>query len=328
MKGACDKGLENPLMVRYMTCRPIAVMFILFLAASLACQSLSGSAELTLTPTAVNTPTLAPTATPDPNATPLVGATSIATMGKTDPAQGEETSGDMGTAGPASTEESASGSEGETPVQEETPSNGASAGGGTASACPAGGQNRLLNPSFEGSYAAFGAFKELNHAANWFPWWQDGANNLRPEFKPAEVSVAPNRIHSGNTAQQYFKSFGQFKAGLYQSVLNVTPGSRLQFSAHGQAWSCEEFGLCPNGTSVNPANMLMRVGIDPTGNNNWSADTVVWSAYFNPLDQWQVACVEAVAERDVVTVFLWASPDGPRQNQDVYWDDASLVVVP
>ena len=72
----------------------------------------------------------------------------------------------------------------------------------------------------------------------------------------------------------------------------------------------------------------MRVGIDPTGNNNWSADTVVWSAYFNPLDQWQVACVEAVAERDVVTVFLWASPDGPRQNQDVYWDDASLVVVP
>jgi hypothetical protein len=328
MKGACDKGLENPLMVRYMTCRPIAVMFILFLAASLACQSLSGSAELTLTPTAVNTPTLAPTATPDPNATPLVDVTSIAATGETDPAQGGATSVDMGMAGLASTEESASGSEGETPVQVETPSNGASAGGGTASACPASGQNRLINPSFEGSYAAFGAFKELNHAANWFPWWQDGANNLRPEFKPAEVSVAPNRIHSGNTAQQYFKSFGQFKAGLYQSVLNVTPGSRLQFSAHGQAWSCEEFGLCPNGTSVNPANMLMRVGIDPTGNNNWSADTVVWSAYFNPLDQWQVACVEAVAERDVVTVFLWASPDGPRQNQDVYWDDASLVVVP
>lgn len=316
-------------MARCMTRRTIVMVVFILLAASLACQSLSGEAEPTLTATPVTTPTLAPTATLDPNSTPLASGTSIATPGETDPVQGEETPGNSATADPASTEESASGSEGETPVQEESPASGdGSTSGGTTSACPAGGQNLLMNPSFEGSYTAFGAFKELNHAANWFPWWQDGANNLRPEFKPAEASVVPNRIHSGTTAQQYFKSFGQFKAGLYQSVLNVTPGSRLQFSAHGQAWSCEEFNLCPNGNSVNPANMLMRVGIDPTGDNNWSADTVVWSAYFNPLDQWQVSCVEAVAERDVVTVFLWASPDGPRQNQDIYWDDASLVVVP
>jgi hypothetical protein len=309
-----------------MTRRPVSVMLILLFAAGLACQSLSGSAGPTPTPTAVTTPTLAPTATTDPEVTPLVGGTPIAVTDGTNQAQEEEPAGDSATAGPTSTEESSSGSDGGNPAQEATPDGGG--GGAGASACPAGGQNLLLNPSFEGAYSAFGAFKELNHAANWFPWWQDGANNLRPEFKPAEASVAPNRIHSGNTAQQYFKSFGQFKAGLYQSVLNVTPGSRLQFSAHGQAWSCEEFGLCPDGTSVNPANMLMRVGIDPTGDNNWSADTVVWSAYFNPLDQWQVACVEAVAERDIVTVYLWASPDGPRQNQDIYWDDASLVVLP
>lgn len=316
-------------MVKYMTRRPVAMIFILLLAASLACQSLSGSTEPTSTPTAVTTPTLAPTATSDPNATPLAGGTSIAVTEGADLAQDEEAADGTGTAVPAGTGESSSSSDSENPDQETTPSGGGTSnGGGTARACPAGGPNLLSNPSFEGSYAPFGAFKELNHAPNWFPWWQDGANNLRPEFKPAEASVAPNRIHSGSTAQQYFKSFGQFKAGLYQSVLNVTPGSRLQFSAYGQAWSCEEFDLCPDGNSVNPANMLMRVGIDPTGDNNWAADTVVWSAYFNPLDQWQVACVEAVAERDVVTVFLWASPDGPRQNQDIYWDDASLVVLP
>jgi hypothetical protein len=74
--------------------------------------------------------------------------------------------------------------------------------------------------------------------------------------------------------------------------------------------------------------MLMRVGIDPTGDTNYTANTIIWSPYFNPLDSWQVACIEAIAERDIVTVYLWASPDGPRQNQDVYWDDASLVVVP
>jgi hypothetical protein len=214
-----------------------------------------------------------------------------------------------------------------------TPANGDSSndnsnGGPAASACPTGGQNLLTNPSFEGEFKPFGAFDELNHAPNWFPWWQDGASNLRPEFKPADISVASNRVHGGSKAQQYFKSFGQFKAGLYQSVLNVTPGSRMQFSAHGQAWSCEEFNMCPGGTSVNPANMLMRVGIDPTGDTDWSADTIVWSEYFNPLDQWQIACAEAVADRDIVTVWLWASPDGPRQNQDIYWDDATLVVLP
>ena len=197
-----------------------------------------------------------------------------------------------------------------------------------AVACPATGQNLLLNPSFEGQFKPFGAFNEINHAPNWFPWWKDGENNLRPEFKPAEIATAPNRVHSGSTAQQYFKSFGQFKAGLYQSVLDVPVGSNLQFSAHGQAWSCEQFSMCPDGSSVNPADMLMRVGIDPTGDTNFAAGTVIWSDYFNPLDQWQVACVSAVAERDIVVVYLWASPNGPRQNQDVYWDDAALVVIP
>lgn len=299
------------------------------LVGTLACGTFSGAEEPTTTPTTVATPTLAPTATIDPNATPLGPATDIAATGEESSLSGtiEATS----EAGDTQNDNQETGenqsSDDSTPTNEE-PSGGNPGGSSGVSACPSSGQNLLVNPSFEGEFKPFGAFEELNHAPNWFPWWQDGASNLRPEFKPADISVAPNRVHGGSTAQQYFKSFGQFKAGLYQSVLNVTPGSRLQFSAHGQAWSCEEFNMCPGGTSVNPANMLMRVGIDPTGDTDWSADTVVWSGYFNPLDQWQVACAEAVAERDIVTVFLWASPDGPRQNQDVYWDDATLVVLP
>ncbi|UCG25057.1 MAG: hypothetical protein JSW55_03425 [Chloroflexota bacterium] len=294
--------------------RRLFASITLFLSASLACGVLGGELAPTSTPTVVATPTLAPTATPDPAATPLGAATVVAEVtASTEPielAPTEEPTGSEATA-----ESSPGGGEGGDPGQAVVP-------------CPAAGQNLLLNSSFEGEYKPFGAFAELNHAPNWFPWWQDGENNLRPEFKPAEASIAPNRVHSGARAQQYFKSFGQFKSGLYQSVLNVTPGSRLQFSIYGQAWSCEQNDKCPGGTSVNPANMLMRVGIDPTGDTNWSADTVQWSAYFNPLDQWQIACVEAVAKSEIVTVFLWSSPDGPRQNQDVYWDDGSLVVLP
>lgn len=297
---------------------------LLLLGGGLACETLVGGESATA-PTAVATPTLASTATIDPNATsfdnsinqpsPTVSDAAISLTETTDAsliAPATVTPPIIPTAIPS--DAGGSGDTGDSPI--------------VASSCPAGGKNLLENASFEGEYKPYGAFPELNHAPNWFPWWKDGENNLRPEFKPAEVSIAPNRVLNGSKAQQYFKSFGQFKAGMYQSVLNVPVGSRLQFSAHGQAWSCEKSNSCPNAQSFNAADMLMRVGIDPTGGTDPFSDTIVWSAYFNPIDQWQIACSEAQANSDIVTVFVWASPNGPRQNQDVYWDDASLVTLP
>ncbi|MGD8805560.1 MAG: hypothetical protein PVH65_06895 [Chloroflexota bacterium] len=316
-----------------MTTRTIFFAILMLLLATMACSVLGEEALPTPTATAVATPTLAPTATPDPAATPLGAPTGAPADEATGSATGDASqsgSGEATTDEQATAESGAADGDNGQPAGNEQPGGDQTGGeqAPVAAACPAPGQNLLLNPSFEGDYKPYGAFTELNHAPNWFPWWQDGQNNLRPEFKPAEIAIAPNRVHSGSRAQQYFKSFGQFKSGLYQPVLDITPGTRLQFSIYGQAWSCENNNMCPGGISVNPANMLMRVGIDPTGDTNWSADTVVWSAYFNPLDQWQIACVEAVAEAQKVTVFVWASPDGPRQNQDVYWDDGSLVALP
>ena len=332
MKVACASEAPQKSSNSLMSQRPTIFFILTLILAGIACQLPGSSEEPIPTATVQPTPTLAPTATPDPDATPLGALPTEATEGSENGTVEEnqvttaentpesETSSGEGpsAANPEATSEAQNGGDGGDSGSEEQ----------IAAACPAGGQNLLLNPSFEGEYKPFGAIKELNHAPNWFPWWQDSGGNFRPEYKPAEISTAPNRIHSGNLAQQYFKSFGQFKAGLFQSVLNVPAGSRLQFSAFGQAWSCQEFSTCSDGTSVNPANMLMRVGIDPTGDTDYTANTIVWSPYFNPLDSWQIACIEAVAESDIVTVWLWASPDGPRQNQDVYWDDASLVVVP
>lgn len=302
-------------------------LFLLVLLA-LACSQLPGGDEPTAAPPTADgnaTPTLAPTATVDPNVTATTVVISadatptIATAGTGNP-QGETTPGS------GNGENDSNGSNGSNGDNGSNGSNGNN--GQVTAACPAGGQNLLLNPSFEGEYRPFGAFTELNHAPNWFPWWTDGDNNLRPEYKPAEIGIDPRRVHSGERAQQYFKSHGQFKAGLYQIVLNVTAGSRLQFSAHGQGWSCSDGSQCPGAVSFSPANMLMRVGIDPFGGTDAFSSDIVWSAYFNPIDQWQVACASAVAQGTRVTVFLWASPDSPRQNQDIYWDDASLVVLP
>jgi hypothetical protein len=284
------------------------------LLSGLACGTFGGAAptELAATVTTVSTPTLAPTApapTVDPGASENVpdAPTLVPTI--------EGGLSAQPTTEPGNGEDGGSGGSGD-------------GGSPTLAACPAGGQNLLLNPSFEGQFVPYGAFVELNHAPSWTPWWKDGESNQRPEFKPAEIAVAANRVHSGNSAQQYFKSHGMFKAGLQQTVLSVPLGSHLQFSAHGQAWSCEDASTCRDGSSVNPANMLMRVGIDPKGGTDPFSNAIKWSAYFNPLDQWQVACIEATSEAENVTLYLWASPDGPRQNQDIYWDDATLVVLP
>jgi len=292
------------------------------LLVGLACGSFGGSTPTEPAPTAESlaTPTLAPTATALPVDTAATGAASVPTNVPTiDGSQTGQTGSGSGSGDGGGSSDGGDSGNGD----------GSGNGGSTAAvACPANGQNILVNPSFEGQFVSYGAFKELNHAPPWIPWWRDGENNQRPEFKPAEVGIAANRVHSGNTAQQYFKSFGMFKAGVQQSVLNVPVGSHLQFSAHGQAWSCEEFSMCADGSSVNPSNMFMRVGIDPKGGTDPFSNAIIWSAYFNPLDQYQIACVEATSEAEVVTVYLWASPDGPRQNQDVYWDDASLVLLP
>lgn len=319
--------------------RYLLFLLSLLVATSLACQALT-AAETTATaePTAVATPTARPSATPDTafNATrppDTVGDTlvNIATLVATPTLAGA--SQNNGNSSPTTGATSTAGSTG-TPAAANGNNGGKDTGTGPANgvpaaACPAAGSNLLSQGSFTGPFEPFGFVQELNVPPPWIPWFtDDGAINFRPEYKPADGVNYPNRIRSEPSAQVYFKSHGQFRAGLYQQVINVATGARLQFSAYGQGWSCEDFSQCGGGVSFNPANMYMRVGIDPHGNTNPNSRHIVWSDYFNPIDRWEVRCVETEALFNVVTVFLWASPDGPRQNQDVYWDDASLVNLP
>lgn len=270
----------------------LVIFFSLLWLTMLACTNLAGESEPTAAPVAVAT--TPPTPTLAPSATPV--ATAVGTL---------------------------------TPIPTHRPTVTVApteivTGPGLA-ACPAGGNNLLTNPGFEGEFK-FQSGQELLVAPGWVAWWVQGSDtNLRPEFKPTNIG---NRVHSGSSAQQYFKSFGQYIAGVYQVVENpqIVPGTRIQFSAYGQGWSCLE--NCGAGLSVEPANMYMRVGIDPTGGTDPQGRTVKWSNYFNPIDHYDMRCVEAVAESNRIVVFTWASPDQPRLNQDSYWDDGTLVVIP
>ncbi len=196
---------------------------------------------------------------------------------------------------------------------------------------PAEAQDNLVrNPSFEGGYSAWNSIPEVQVAPDWTPWWvaQQPSDppeiNRRPEYKRADGALYPNRVRSGSAAQQYFTFHATHNAGLYQQVSGVPVGSRVQFTVWGQVWSSNYDD--PN-VSTEPGIINMQVGIDPTGDSNPWAGTVVWSGVYNIYDTWFQLAVEAVAQNGTVTLFMKSAPAYPVKHNDVYFDDASLVVV-
>ena len=198
--------------------------------------------------------------------------------------------------------------------------------------------NLLQNPGFERPYVAPLANKENCFvAAPWVPWYIEGSREeasqgyrLAPEYKAAFRSDFPgNRVRSGELAQQYFHSFGNFQAGVLQQVHDIPVGARLRFELWGMTWSCdkEAKGNCGGATSGDPSPMHFRVGIDPTGGGDVFSPAIVWSPEQNAYDDWHFFQVEAVAQNSTVRVFVYTYPDYRSQDNNVYLDDASLMII-
>ncbi len=157
----------------------------------------------------------------------------------------------------------------------------------------------------------------------------------RPEFRGLSAIEFSYRVHGGNLAQKYFTFGRQHEAGMLQQVNGITPGTLLRFSVYIETWSCmpgSQWNVCPTAPNSNsPAPMHTKVGMDPTGGTNPWAASVVWSPEINAYDQWTLFQVEATAANSTVTVFIYSRADWTDQifrlNNDVYVDDASLVVV-
>lgn len=152
---------------------------------------------------------------------------------------------------------------------------------------------------------------------------------MRPEFR--DSSSFANRIHSGARSQKYFSYGRMHEAGLMQQVSGIPPGARARFSIWIQAWMCSDPSACgKDGTrSDAPSDMHLRVGIDPWGGTDPFTTTVVWSAEMPAWDEWGLFQVETTAMTNTVTVFTHSRPEWTwaRKNNDVYLDDASLVIV-
>jgi LysM repeat protein len=201
---------------------------------------------------------------------------------------------------------------------------------------------RLTNPGFEDPFSG-------GVANSWQAWYvtPDGATYpahcagddalCKPYTVPTYNASQPQnprvppRAIEGNS-QQWGATYAIYIAGVSQQVSNITPGAQLRFSAYTQGFNCDDDRGCfgsqgQYGYSYEPGDMQMRVGIDPTGGTNAFAPTVVWSSFANPLDAFVLQQVEAVAQSDKVTVFVWSSPTYPEKHTEVYVDSASLVAL-
>ncbi len=194
------------------------------------------------------------------------------------------------------------------------------------------GGNLLRNPGFEDGFFKWNGINEINVAHEWTPWWADDPNHdptyLTPEFKEALARDFPYRVRTGERAQQWFKLYSSFLAGVHQQVFDVTPGQNYQFSIWAQVWSSTEDN--PATVSTLPGDPHLRIGIDPTGHWDPFSPNIVWSAEARMdqvIDRYGMLTVEATAQNSIITVFVRSSPEFANKHNNIYLDDAVLAQV-
>jgi LysM repeat protein len=183
----------------------------------------------------------------------------------------------------------------------------------------------LLNGSFEGEYVAMSSYADARVAPSWFPWWvgQRGGDapwsNQRPQFESST-----SHMRSGTTGQRYFTGFSTHQAGVLQQVNGVGRGDIVQFEVWARTWSSNRDHTC---CSLESGLIDLRAGIDPTGGANPYASTVVWSDPMRSDDSWSKLSLTATSLGSRVTVFVFSTPKYPVRHNEVFLDDARLVVV-
>ena len=108
-------------------------------------------------------------------------------------------------------------------------------------------ENLLTNPGFEPfvtpegqyDYPLYRTDEGGGHIAEgWSPWWynDEGAAYAAPEYDIAPISRDPFRVRSGEAAQQIFRPWVLWAAGVYQQV-QVPANADLRFTIYGHAWA-------------------------------------------------------------------------------------------
>ena len=189
-------------------------------------------------------------------------------------------------------------------------------------------QELLTNPGFEDPFITSGDALPREVAEGWTRWHIPPAAgapsyvNSEPEYYP----TAPDSVHirSGSNAQRILALYATYTGGLYQTAGSIPTGARVRFSAYAHVWSTQfdEVDL-----SEEDGDLLVSVGVDPTGGTDGESPSIVWSEPVEVYDSYNEYSVEATAQSETITVFIRASAGQPVKHNTVYIDDASLTIL-
>jgi hypothetical protein len=166
--------------------------------------------------------------------------------------------------------------------------------------------------------------------AGWVPFWRDeprpeGWINIMPEYTDSTPDqVNPDRVLSGDRSLHYFSFWSTHEGGAYQRVTAV-PGGQYCFTVYGHSWSADSSTDWYSDPDPGNGEMFQKIGIDPTGGTDWTSPDIIWSDEREQYDYFGLFAVEAVAQAEAITVFLYSRPNQPVKHNDVYWDNASLT---
>jgi len=169
----------------------------------------------------------------------------------------------------------------------------------------------------------------------WQPYYCDEpyvAGGCPAEFKPSEV---PDRVHSGNTSQQWFCFDRTCRAGVYQTF-PTSPGEECEVGAYVQTWSAGYY-IGTDGdlytsyteTEDDRDNSVWRIVIDPEGGTYAFDDDLLRSRDFTyedgHYDEFAFISFAFTATSNHATVFFENRRLWPFQHNDSYIDDAYVV---
>ncbi|MCL4867979.1 MAG: hypothetical protein KJ063_03335 [Anaerolineae bacterium] len=181
--------------------------------------------------------------------------------------------------------------------------------------------NLLHNGDFTGPFNPYRKDERMITGEGWAPWWTvQRANdpqwkNQTPIFRAAALPDL--------TAQEVSSPWATHVAGLYQQ-LPAAPGDNYKLIVEAMAWSSEDE---TPGNLVEPGNVDLQIGLDPTGGLDPNSPLIIWSKKANPLGKWETLELTVEAETSILTVFLKSAPERPKRQQSIFWREASVTPV-
>jgi hypothetical protein len=177
----------------------------------------------------------------------------------------------------------------------------------------------LLNPNFTVPFTVRHNAHEVEVANGWEPWWADGRDLKRPEFKPENRNVGRGRVYIGDTAQKLFTTYSKHDAGIWQRV-NAIPDQWYLFTAHVGIWTSEE-----DDPTVNDGTYHAMLGVNPWG--HWPLHHAsIWGkeADWQLFSDYQQISVLFQAWHNEISLIVRGLPRDAVKHNDLYIDAAKL----